>query len=47
VIRALATLLYLLSALALMATVAPWAALLISGCWGVALVAAFPRGGTS
>ncbi|MCW2912411.1 MAG: hypothetical protein JWN52_479 [Actinomycetia bacterium] len=45
--RTLVTVLYVLASIALVATVALWVALLISGCWGVALVSAFPKEGAS
>jgi hypothetical protein len=45
--RTVVTALYLLASAALVATVALWAALLICGCWGVALVAGFSQEGAS
>jgi hypothetical protein len=46
-VRTAVTVLYLLACVALVTTVALWAALLICGCWGLALVVGFSQEGAS
>jgi hypothetical protein len=46
-VRATVTAAYLLACVALVATVALWIALLICGCWAVALVVGFSKEGAS
>jgi hypothetical protein len=45
--RIVLTAAYVAACVVLVATVALWIALLIAGCWGVALVAGFPKEGAS